>query len=541
MKSVIVKASNNKDVKISLLTNVDLIYCIPVFIWNIVMHVVGYKIFGYFYKIAGYIGEKFLGDFFYISKWRVYFAVLVPMIFLSIIYIVLMAGLVSSTQAEMAITVIALVLLIMSGRLIINVHNMESFKPLGQCTIRDIMTAEAENVPEHILDSPHSRGCVSTGSIVTVYVLFNFVFLTLLTATKILYFAPFIAILQVFLYLDKENIEHMGSHAKGGKVIQTENASSIKDYFYVSLDFLRRYLVWPAMFWFPNNYFAIHTGVHHAENNGPADSQSTLRFDKSSFLGFIKAITWYSLFTVLIPFDAYRYLKAQDRKKFLSAFIRSYVFGYTAFIGMALLHPLLGLSILALMIGSGLYTYLFVMRWHGFHDASHPYSIEASNNSPMHYGHHKQQNVHVMAGGEACRLFWRNREKNTKEFPVYYSAETLEVYSRNWLWVFYRLWQGKFDVVRKLIYTDAETNSQLKKYVSGVKLIKENKKIRQLDIILSKKIGHFLENRACEKMSEEDRSYFYGKQSDLNINIRVTNFRRFRVTADHEELPQGLY
>lgn len=541
MKTIAVRASNNKEVKISLLTGLDLIYCFPVFFWNIFSHLVLYPLFGNFFRVTGYVGEKFLGDLFYIARWRVYFAILMPMAALPTLYLACYSGLIAGTYAEAIVALVCTVLLVMSGRLIINVHNMESFKPLGQCAIRDIMAAEAENVPERILDSSHSRGCMSTGSIVTVYVLFNFVLLTLLADMRFLYFAPFAAIVQIFLYLDKENIEHMGSHAKGGKVIQPDKAQSGRDYLYVSLDFLRRYAVWPMMFWLPNNYFAIHTGVHHAENNGPADSQSTLRFDKSSFFGFVKAITWYSLFAVMLPLDAYRYLRAQGRKKFLSAFIRSYLFGYSAFIVMTLLHPMLGATILGLLIGSGLYTYLFVMRWHGFHDATRPYSVEASNNSPMHYGHHKQQNVHVMAGGEACRLFWRDREKNTKEFPVYYSAETLEVYTRNWLWVFFRLWQGKFDVVRKLIYTDAETNSQLKKYVTGVKLMKENRALRQFDLALSQKLGQMLEKRARRKMSKEDREYFYGKQSDLNINIRVTNFRRFRVTSDHDELPQGLY
>lgn len=540
MKSVIVKASNNKDVKINLLTNMDLIYSVPIFLWNLVTHLAIYPVLGTFFNLVGYLGNKFVGDLFVITKWRFYIAVLLPMITLPLCYIALATGVISGVQ-EIALAILSLILLTMSGKLIISVHNMESSKPLGPCTIRDIMSAEAEQVPEHILDAIHSRGCFSTGAIVTVYVLFNLFFLTLLSDSQFLYFAPLFAILQVFLYVDKENIEHMGSHAKGGKVIQPENAESAKDYFYVGVDFLRRYLVWPIMFWFPNNYFALHTGVHHAENNGPADSQSTLRFDKSSFIGFVKATTWYSLFTVVLPIDAYHYLRAQGRKKFLSAYIKSYIFGYGVLIAVTLLHPWLGGTIIAIIIGSGLYTYLFVMRWHGFHDATRPYSVEASNNSPMHYGHHKQQHVHVMAGGEACRLFWRDREKNTKEFPVYYSAETLEVYTRNWLWVFFRLWQGKFDVVRKLVYTDTESTSQLKKYVTGLKLIKENKTMRQFDIALSRKLGSKLEKMAVKKMSADDREHFYGKQSDLSINVRVTNFRRFRVTSDHKKLPQGLY
>jgi fatty acid desaturase len=81
----------------------------------------------------------------------------------------------------------------------------------------------------------------------------------------------------------------------------------------------------------PYWYAVQHVAVHHAENNGLADTQSTAPYDRASFAGFAVCAQRFAL-SGLVPLDVLRYLIARRRTKPLRRLCRGYCI-YLAWLG----------------------------------------------------------------------------------------------------------------------------------------------------------------------------------------------------------------
>jgi fatty acid desaturase len=68
----------------------------------------------------------------------------------------------------------------------------------------------------------------------------------------------------------------------------------------------------------PESYFAHHLGMHHAEDNMPSDLSSTMKYQRDSFVDFMK---YYFNFIVYGLFDLAVYLKSKNRTKIRKNFI----------------------------------------------------------------------------------------------------------------------------------------------------------------------------------------------------------------------------
>ncbi|MFO0321540.1 MAG: fatty acid desaturase family protein [Bacteroidota bacterium] len=68
----------------------------------------------------------------------------------------------------------------------------------------------------------------------------------------------------------------------------------------------------------PESYFAHHLGMHHAEDNMPSDLSSTMKYQRDSFVDFMK---YYLNFIVYGLFDLAVYLKSKNRAKIRKNFI----------------------------------------------------------------------------------------------------------------------------------------------------------------------------------------------------------------------------
>jgi fatty acid desaturase len=68
----------------------------------------------------------------------------------------------------------------------------------------------------------------------------------------------------------------------------------------------------------PESYFAHHLGMHHAEENMPADHSSTMKYQRDSFTDFTK---YYFDFITRGIYDLARYLKIKNRLKIRKKFI----------------------------------------------------------------------------------------------------------------------------------------------------------------------------------------------------------------------------
>jgi len=540
MKTIRVKARNGKPTPIFLLTNFDLIFCIPIFLLNVANLYLIRPLLLRTINLIGYPAIKLIGDVTNVSRAKTLTMTLLYMTLLPAAYLHMLLMPQAGPLVQGIWAAVLLVIGLALGEIVCYANNIQAAPPMGKCLTRDVFAEAARGIPEYLVDSKYSRGSLFAASFLTLHIVYNLVFATLFIHQGWLYYAPLIVLLQATLFTDKEHIEHLCSHA-AGRVVRAEMARGVKDYLFVALEFLRKYVAWPLQFWTPDYYYCTHTGIHHVEDNGPADYQSTLRYDQTSFIDFIKACTWYSLFISLIPIEVICYLRAMKRTKFLRLFLRGYILGNAMFVLVAWLHPILGGILFTVFLSSGVRSYLFVMRWHGFHDATRPYSVEASNSSPLHYGHHKEQNVHLMVVAECCRVFWKNREKEPKNFPIFVSAGALETYSRNPMLVFFLMWQGKIDVLSKFIYTDGNSRAELKKYVTGLRYLGKSPWLAPRDEKLSRWVGKLAEKLHRRSMSAEDIAFFDDTSPQVMMNIRVTNFRKLKVRSVEDNLPQGIY
>jgi hypothetical protein len=540
MKTMRVKAKNGKLTPIFLLTNLDLIFCVPIFLLNLVNMYIAYPLILRLINLVGYPAIKLIGDISNVGKAKTWIITTTYMLMLPAAYLFTVfnpdAGALAAGLWTAALLVVGLAL----GEIFCYANNIQAAPPMGACITRDVFAEESRAIPEYLVDHKYSRGSLVTSLFLTIHIIYNLIFLTLFLGQGFLYFAPLIVLLQITLFTDKEHVEHLSSHA-AGRIARLENAKTMQDRLYVFLNFLRKYISWPLQFWSANYYYATHTGIHHVEDNGPADFQSTLRYDQTSFIDFIKAVTWYSLFISLIPVEIISYFVALKRKKFLGIYLRGYLLGIAFFALVAWLHPILGAILFGLHISSGLRSYLFVLRWHGFHDATRPYSVEASNSSPLHYGHHQEQNVHLMIVTECCRVFWKNREKEPKNFPIFVSSVALETYARNAMLMYFMLWQGKLDIISKFIYTDSNSRSDLKKYVTGLRFLGKSAWLAPIDEKMSKWAGKMGEKWFRKSMSAADLAFFDDNTPRVMMNVRVTNFRKLAIRSTDENLPQGVY
>ncbi|HEX7412833.1 MAG TPA: fatty acid desaturase [Bacteroidia bacterium] len=78
------------------------------------------------------------------------------------------------------------------------------------------------------------------------------------------------------------------------------------------------WLIGPFMGETPESYFAHHLGMHHAEGNMPEDHSSTMKYQRDSFIDFMK---YYFTFLVFGSAQLATYLKQKNRTKIRKNFL----------------------------------------------------------------------------------------------------------------------------------------------------------------------------------------------------------------------------
>lgn len=130
----------------------------------------------------------------------------------------------------------------------------------------------------------------------------------------------------------------------------------------------------------PGYYRVQHIYVHHTEDNGPADSQTTLPYDRTSFLDFsrhalrqgVDLVTgWWVL--------SYLYRKGKSRP--MREVLRGLVFWYAILLVLAVFNPIAALVLFSSRFLGGNILSLIAFYWHGVvdpedHEAAHSNSIE---------------------------------------------------------------------------------------------------------------------------------------------------------------------
>ena len=354
-----------------------------------------------------------------------------------------------------------------------------------------------------------SKGIFYGKLLVTVFVIYNFIFLILAPSFEILFWIIFHAIIGVHFGIDKENIEHISSHSPKGRIVRIKGQD-----FFTSLcciaEWVRVKIVWPMFGWFPNMYYLTHTHHHHIENNEPADFQSLQRYDKTSFLDFLKSICWLPLTQALFPLDTLRYFYALGRYKLFRKVILSMLQGYFVLTIVVLVSPVVGCLIIITVIGSGFSTHKFIFNWHGYHDSSRPQSVESSNNSIHHYAHHKKPSIHLRLNEDLETVYQQNKDKHKNELIVYKSEQLFYLAQRHWLLIQALLWQNKVEFIKNLLDYENASKEQLYNLVKGCHLIERHPQVEKFDKKASQFLGSLLENILSKQLSQKHRTLIYG-------------------------------
>jgi hypothetical protein len=173
-----------------------------------------------------------------------------------------------------------------------------------------------------------------------------------------------------------------------------------------TLDWLVRYPFAVITARIPNWYAVQHVAVHHAENNGVCDNQSTAPYDRATFSGFAVCLQRFA-FSGLFPADVALYLFAKRRLKPLRRLCLGYAV-YVSFLWALAAYSLeTALFLVAIRYASLLADGASFFQEHGLLDPDHPEQVttnslhymnqdneHGSRGEDLHVEHHRRPGVH---------------------------------------------------------------------------------------------------------------------------------------------------
>ncbi len=549
MKTVTVTSRFGRKVPITVLTDLDLIFCLPVFLLSVIGR---YVVLPVYNMLLTAISSPLLVVMGHMdrSKLRFVFSlnvICVPGIF----YLFLESPRFASSFDWL---LLGLLLMIVGSLIKVLSHAQQTYGGLvppgkgtaGGETFNDFFIENAERMNKYLFDDKFTQYLVFVNLLVTVFfiMILSFAWLATDINTGLHVTLLFLASMFIVLLINQP-IEHMAAHTPEQRVLRPSKVKTMGDKFFYALELVRIYVVWPIAFFMPGCYHFAHRLIHHREVNGPADYLSTQRYDRTSLFGFMKATTWYSVFTRLVPVDCFHYFKAHyynttGEKLVYKQYRNGFLMGLVVFGLFAWIFP--GLAILSVLIimMSGLNNQLNMYQQHGFHDATKPYEVKAACNSPIHCGHHiNSNNIHMILSAEHARHFWWHREENPTQYPIFVTTEAKNLFKENWFHIESRLWQGKLNVINNLIVTNETNAAAIKKFVVGAKLVKQSDFAAKLDNTLSEKLGAIVERFTRQMIPRNDQQFLDKQSSRTVVNKRVANFYNFIVKDG--QLPPGMY
>jgi len=156
----------------------------------------------------------------------------------------------------------------------------------------------------------------------------------------------------------------------------------------------------------PNWYAVQHVAVHHAEDNGLADTQSTAPYDRASFAGFAACTQRFAL-SGLFPLDVFLYLRRRRRTKALRRLCIGYAAYVTVILVIALYSPAAALVLVLLRYVSLVADAANFFQEHGLLDPDHPERVvtnslhyiaadndHGSRGEDLHVEHHLRPGLH---------------------------------------------------------------------------------------------------------------------------------------------------
>lgn len=124
----------------------------------------------------------------------------------------------------------------------------------------------------------------------------------------------------------------------------------------------------------PFRYRVQHVFVHHVENNGPDDPQTTLRYDRTSYFDFCR-FALSSCASALIPWDIARYLVRKKRYRPLTLLVLGTLGWFGLIVVLAYWNAAAALILISMRLAAGVGIALLNFSEHGLVDPEAPSSI----------------------------------------------------------------------------------------------------------------------------------------------------------------------
>ncbi len=168
---------------------------------------------------------------------------------------------------------------------------------------------------------------------------------------------------------------------------------------------------------FPYHYTVEHAIIHHVENNSWEDVQSTLRYDRKSFLDFCEFALSLGM-QVTFSASWYSYLAKRNLKKPIRLVIKGQVIRYSTIAILSYFNPAAATLLVVVPILSGIPRAVSVFFWHGLVDTKDPNNIYTNTinideQTGMGFGWHVEH--HLRPG-----TYWFNQtEKARQDTSIY--------------------------------------------------------------------------------------------------------------------------
>lgn len=152
----------------------------------------------------------------------------------------------------------------------------------------------------------------------------------------------------------------------------------------------------------PDYYRIQHNYVHHVEDNGPADSQTTLPYDRTSFIDFARHALVQGI-DLVTGRQVFGYLAARNKTKQAAELRRAITIWYSFLAVVAVINPLAAVAIFASRFLGGNILSLFSFYQHGLvdeHDVLdvHGNSTNYDGNQHGNLGHDFHVEHHLRPG-----------------------------------------------------------------------------------------------------------------------------------------------
>jgi fatty acid desaturase len=215
------------------------------------------------------------------------------------------------------------------------------------------------------------------------------------------------------------------------------------------INFYLRYVLNPLCLRIPNFYRIQHIYVHHVEDNGPADTQTTLFYDRNSYLDFCRSSLVIGL-SFSFGVDVACYLLRKRKVKPLMTMW----FGMTVWYGMMLwlcfFNWQAALVCVVVQFLNGVPTTAGAFSWHAFVDLDdfeniYRNTVNMTSRNGEIYGGIYHIEHHLNPG-----MRWHDLAKRARELePLHLKNEGLQFWKQDWFGFHFvqAIWLRRYDFV----------------------------------------------------------------------------------------------